>query len=86
MASDNWGGDQTVGEKTASEMRERTKTMNEKSTNMNNDNNNNNDRKDEYMRHSFQSRLKRNFHQQQWSTACNPILDGGQGKKLFDNT
>ena len=75
-----------MGEKIALEMRERTKMMNEESTMMNNDNNNNKDGKDEYIRHSFQSRLKRKFHQQQWSTACDPIIDGVQDKKLFDNT
>ena len=75
-----------MGERIALEIRERAIMMNVESTMMNDNNNNNNDRKDEYIRNSFQSRLKRKFHQQQWSTACDPILNGGQGKKLFDNT
>ena len=75
-----------MGEKIAVEMRERVKMMNEETIMMNDDNNNNNDGKNEYIRHSFQSRLKRKFHQQQWSTACESILDGGQGKNFFDNT
>ena len=76
------GMDQMVGEGIiATEIRKRARIMTGETT-MIIDNNNN----DNYLRNNTQAKSKIKFHQQQWDIASKPILDGGQGKRVSDNT
>ena len=75
------GTDQMVGEGITTEIRERARMMTRETT-MIIDNNTNND----YLRNNTQAKLKEKIHQQQWDIASKPILDGGQGRRVFDNT
>ena len=75
------GTDQMVGTGIVREIRERARMMT-RETRMIIDNKNNND----YLRNNIQEKLKGKFHQQQWGIASEPILDGSQGKRVFDST
>ena len=75
------GTDQMVGEGIATEIRESARMMTRETTIIIDNNNINN-----CLRNNTQARLKGKFHQQQWDIAIESILDGGQGRRVFDNT
>ena len=73
-----------VGKGIAEEVRERERMRSKDSGASNRYNERIKD--NEYLTNNTQAKLKRKFHQQQWNKASEPILDGGQGKKICYQT